>query len=178
MQDKTIKILTYFYIIPLAVMVIFNTVNSLLRITYFELYKDMETAKYRWDNPLLILLFTAGIFLLLYFLSKSGLTEKFNTAKTSVLFAGVFSLLIVLLFRCIVTCDSGHLSNIAIEFTKNNYAAFEQGEYLYNYSFQLGMTALLEVIYRVFGIENFVVFQLLNVISIMIIIGMINKITE
>lgn len=176
--DKLIRILTYIYIFPLAVMVIFNTINSLLSITYFELYQDMETAKYRFDNPLFILVLTAGIFLLLYFILKFKLTDKSDSAKASVLFAGICSLSIVLLFRGIVTCDSAHISNIAVQFLQNNYTAFTQGEYLYNYSFQLGMTALLEAIYRIFGIENFIVFQLLNIISIMIIIWMIHQITQ
>ncbi len=176
-QQRLIKVLTYCYLIPLAIMVIFNTVNSLLRITYFELYKDMETAKYKWDNPLLILLFTVLLFAVLYIIQKSAFIKKVNTRKICVCFAGLTSLFIVLLFRCIATCDSEHLSQIATQFMQNNYASFEQGEYLYNYSFQLGMAALLEVIYRIFGIENFIVFQLLNVISIMIIIWMMNKIT-
>ena len=177
-QDKITKVLTYFYLMPLAIMVIFNAVNSLLRTTYFELYRDMETAKYRWDNPLLVLLFSAVLLMLLYLLWKLGLRAKIGSGKVAVGFAGLMSLFFVLLFKCIATCDSEALSQIAIEFSKNNFAAFEQGSYLYSYSFQIGMTALLEVIYRIFGVEKFIVFQLLNVISIMIIIGLLHKITK
>ncbi len=176
-RDKMIRVLTYFYLIPLACMVVFNTVNSLLRTTYFDLYKDMETAKYKWDSPILLLLLSIGIFALLYLVWKSDWIKRINSTKLAVCFAGLCSLLFVLLFRCIVTCDSESLSKIAIEFCQNRYGAFEQGAYLYCYSFQLGMTALLEVIYRIFGIENYIVFQLLNVISIMVIIGILNKIT-
>lgn len=176
-QDKIIRVLTYFYLIPLAIMAFFNSVNSLLRTTYFELYKDMETAKYKWDDPLIVLLFTAGILVLLYFVWKSDDLKKVGNLRSAVCFAGLLSLFFVLLFRCVATCDSESLSQIAIEFSRNSYETFTQGAYLYCYSFQLGMTALLEVIYRIFGIENFIVFQLLNVISIMIIIGMLNKIT-
>ena len=65
-QEKIVRVLTYFYMVPLAVMIIFNAVNSLLRTTYFELYKDMETAKYRWDNPLLVLISSGVLLVLLY----------------------------------------------------------------------------------------------------------------
>lgn len=176
-QEKFIKILTYFYIIPFAVMVFFNTINSLLRTTYFELYQIVETAKYKWDQPFFVILFTAIILLALYLSCKKKLLDRFDLNKLSVIFGGLFSLCIVLLFRCEATCDSSLISDIAIEFSQDNYAAFEQGEYLYSYSFQIGFAALLELIYRIFGIENFIVFQLLNIVSIMVILNMLNRIT-
>lgn len=176
-QEKIVRVLTYFYMVPLAVMIIFNTVNSLLRTTYFELYRDMETAKYRWDSPLLVLVSSGVLLVLLYLVWKSGFRQKLGNLWVSVGLAGAISLAFVLMFRCVATCDSESLSQIAIAFMENNYGAFEQGEYLYSYSFQLGMTALLEVIYRLFGIEQFLVFQILNVISIMVIIGLLHKIT-
>ncbi len=177
-QDKMIRVLTYFYLIPLGIMVIFNAVNSLLRTTYFELYKDMETAKYRWDNPLLVGVLSAVVLAVLYVVWRSDWRKKIGGCKVSVGFAGIISLFFVLLFRCVATCDSEALSQIAIAFSQNNYEAFTKGAYLYNYSFQLGMAALLEVIYRLFGIEKFIVFQLLNVISIMVIIGLLYQITD
>ena len=54
-EPKIVRVLTYFYVVPLAAMVVFNTINSCLRTTYFELYKDMETAKYKWDNHIFLL---------------------------------------------------------------------------------------------------------------------------
>lgn len=176
-QEKIVRVLTYFYMVPLAVMIIFNAVNSLLRTTYFELYKDMETAKYRWDNPLLVLISSGVLLVLLYLIWKSDIRKKLGNLWVSVGFAGGLSLVFVLMFRCVATCDSEFLSQIAIAFMENNYASLEPGEYLYNYSFQLGMTALLEGIYRLFGVEQFLVFQILNVISIMVIIGLLHKIT-
>ncbi|MDD6070684.1 MAG: glycosyltransferase family 39 protein [Clostridiales bacterium] len=87
------------------------------------------------------------------------------------------SLFFVLLFRCGAVCDSEFLSNSAIEFMKGNYEAFEEGTYLQGFPFQLGMIALLELIYRLFGIENYIAFQVLNVIAIIWIIYLLNRIT-
>lgn len=176
-KEKGTKILTCFYLIPFGAMVLFNIFNSLLRTTYFDLYKDMETAKYRWDNPLMLLAVCVVLLVFICIFRKRGWGKKRNIEKLSVLFSGVICLFVVLLFRCEVTCDSGFLSDIAIEFLQGNYRAFEQGEYLYRYSFQIGMVALLELIYKVFGVENFIVFQIINVICIMIIIALLNKIT-
>lgn len=178
-RQRSIKILTLFYLAPLAAMVIFNTINSLLRTTYFELYKDMETAKYKWDQPFLVLMVSAVLFLIIYLIRKSGWFDRStHYLLAAVLFSGLISAFIVLTVRGIAICDGDSLSNIAIEFMKNNYETFSEDEYLFNYSFQIGMVALLEVIYRIFGIENYLVFQMVNVISIMIFIWMLGKITD
>ncbi len=177
-RQKIIRVLTYFYLVPLAVMVIFNTFNSLLRTTYFELYKDMETAKYKWDNPFLVLAAASVILVFLFLLWKKRLLDRVSSLPViAVCFGGVCSLVIVLLVRGTAICDGETISEIAVEFMQGNYVAFEQGEYLFNYSFQIGMTALLELIYRIFGIKNYLAFQLINVVCIMIVLWMLNRIT-
>lgn len=177
--QKIIKVLTYIYLIPMAVMAAFNMINSLLRTTYFELYKDMETAKYKWDNLLMVLFFSAIVFFVLYLIWRSKWFEKVTwPGKAAVCVSGIFCLVIVLGIRGRAICDGESLSNIAIEFMQNNYHTFEKGEYLYNYSFQIGMVAILEIVYRIFGIENYLAFQIINVICIMVFIGVLNGITN
>lgn len=176
--QKIIKILTYFFLIPMAVMVVFNVINSLFRTTYFELYKDMETAKYKWDNPLLALFFSTIILCALYLIWRTkwfGQTTRLG--KIAVCFSGILSLIIIFTLKGQAICDGEALSDIAIEFMQENYHIFETGEYLYNYSFQIGMVAILEIVYRLFGIENYLAFQTINVICIMVFIGMLNCIT-
>ena len=178
-RQKLVKALTSLYLVPLAAMVIFNSFNSLLRTTYFELYKDMETAKYKWDQPFLVLMASAVLLFVIYLVCKTKWFEKnSHYLLVAVLFSGTISTFIVLTVCGIAICDGEALSNIAIEFMQSNYETLSEGEYLFNYSFQIGMVALLEVIYRIFGIENYLVFQMLNVISIMIFIWMLGKITD
>lgn len=177
-EQKIIRILTYFYLIPFALMVAFNTFNSLLRTTYFDLYQVMETARYKWDTPLLVLAASAGIIMCVYFLMRTEWVKKIRIERFASIYSIIVCLLIVLLFRSVVTCDSGLISDIAIEFMQKNYRAFEQGEYLYRYPFQIGFAALLELIYRIFGVDNFIVFHLINIVCIVVILKMLGKITE
>lgn len=177
-EQKIIRILTYFYLIPFALMVVFNTFNSLLRTTYFDLYQVMEAARYKWDNPLFVLAVSAGITMCFYFLMRTEWVKKIRIERFALIYSAVVCSLIVLLFRCVVTCDSELISDIAIEFMQKNYRAFEQGEYLYRYSFQTGFAALLELIYRIFGVENFIVFHIINILSIILILKMLGKITR
>ncbi len=176
-RQKIVKILTCFYLLPLAAMVVFNTVNSLLRTTYFDLYQDVEAARYKWDDPLLVILFTVGLLVLLFYFRRVKWFKSVDKLKGAICFAGIFSLIVALLFRAVATCDSVSISNSAIAFLKGDYQAFEQGEYLYMYPFQLGITALLELVYRVFGIENFMAFQLINIVCIMVLLRLLNLIT-
>lgn len=176
--QKGIKILTCFYLFPFGIMVLFNIFNSLLRTTYFDLYQYVEAARYRWDNPLFLIAVSAGLLALFYTIRKLEWDKKINIVKLAAGFSGSLCLIIVLLFRCEVSCDSEALSDFAVEFMQGNYHAFERGEYLYRYPFQIGVVALLELIYRVFGVENFIVFQLINIASILVIICMLNKITR
>lgn len=176
-NPKIVKALTYFYLIPFFVMIFFNIVNSLLRTTYFDLYQYMETAKYKWDNPLFVLCISLLILVFLYFLFQSKWIHQADILKTAICFSGMISLLFVLMFRGEVTCDSASLSDIAIDFLKGNYETFEQGGYLYSYTFQLGVTALLEAVYFIFGIENYLAFQLMNIVAVMVMTGMVNRIT-
>ncbi len=178
-NQKGVRILTCFYLFPFGLMVIFNIFNSLLRTTYFELYQDVEAARYRWNHPLLLIAATGVLLFAVHFVIKKAGEDKhqINAARLVFGFSGIVSLTSVLLFRCTVSADSKALSEIAIEFLQGNYQAFERGEYLYMYPFQIGLAALLELIYRIFGIENFIVFQMINVVCIQLIICTLNKIT-
>lgn len=176
-----LKKLTYFYLIPLWLMFAVNCVFSLTKTTYFELYVYNEIPRYKNDHPV-ILLILLGIFMVLAFKGSCLLDKACMTVKRlriiSCVWAFLISSFLVLLFRCGVTCDSEFLSNCAVEFMQNNYTAFAEGEYLHHYPFQLGMIALLEIVYRIFGVENYLAFQFLNVAAIVGIIYLLNLITE
>ncbi len=176
-EFRIIKILTYFYLIPFAIIILFQVLNSLLRTTYFDLHQEIEIAKYKWDQPLIVLLVTVVALGIVYLLlNNRGLNTK-RLQSIVLVWAGAVSLGCVLLFRCIAKCDSGFLNEIAIQLLQNNYQAFEAGEYLYMYPFQLGFTAVMELIYRIFGIENYIVFELVNIVCVVDMVWELGRIT-
>lgn len=177
-ECRIIKVLSYFYLIPFTIIILFNALNSLLRTTYFDLHQEIEIAKYKWDHPLVVLAVSVGILGVLYFLLHSNRLNAQRLQGIVLVWAGAVSLSCVLLFRCIAKCDSGFLSEIAVQFLQNNFQAFEAGEYLYMYPFQLGFTAVMELIYRIFGIENYIVFELINIVCVVDIVWVMGRITE
>ena len=178
-QLKIVKILTACYLILLGLMIIFNIMNSLLRTTYFDLYMDVEAARYKWDNPFALLIITGIVLYLLYRLS---MTEWFQKTQrlfvTALLFGTGISLVIVLLVRGTAICDGETISEIAVDFMQHNYDALNQGEYLYNYSFQIGLTAFLEVLYHLTGVRNYLAFQIINVAAIAVMLFSLDQIAK
>ena len=66
------KKLTYFYLVPLELMLAAAAVFSLCGTTYFELYMQNEVPSYQKDHPLTLLLFLAAAIFLLLRLADSG----------------------------------------------------------------------------------------------------------
>ena len=88
----------------------------------------------------------------------------------SMLWAGGISLASILLFKAMAKCDSEALDQAAVQFMQSNFEAFQAGEYFYMYPFQLGYTAFMELIYRLFGVEKYIIFQLINMVCIVDIV--------
>lgn len=167
--------------IPAGVILTFNTLFSMLQTTYMELYLDTEKPLYKADSPALLLVL-AILFIVLsrYLLKKYTANSKISKIfeKFALIFSVILCLLIIFIYRVHVACDSEALSKIAIAFLNGDYSGFSGDSYLAHYPHQLGMIALLELVYFIFGINNFTVLQFLNVIAIFTVIYFLHRITE
>lgn len=180
-KDKFIYLLTLVYLIPFFVLVTANMLFSMFQTTYMELYQDTEKPLYKEDSPLLLLALTAlFLFFCFFFFKKKEITPRLCTLleRTALVWTVIISLFIIFLFRVRVSCDSGHLSNIAIAFLNGDYSEFLGDGYLAHYPHQLGMIGLFQIVYYLFGIENFIVLQSLNVIAIFSAVYYLHRITE
>lgn len=83
-----------------------------------------------------------------------------------VLVSGGFSLFLVLVIRGMATNDALQLDVIMQEFSRGNYDSLQMGGYLYVYPFQVSYVMIGQLIAGVCGDSNYLVYQLLNVISI------------
>lgn len=176
-KEKVIRILTCFYLIPLLTVVFLNTWNSLFRTGYFETGQYVEIVKYRWNHFFITLLLAGiGIAVLAIAIYRENVSRE-RVRKWSMVFSGIVCLCSILLFRAVAKCDSEALNEAAIQFLTGDFSAFKAGEYLYMYPFQLGYTAFMELIYRLFGIENYMVLQLINMCCVVRIVDLIGKIT-
>lgn len=180
-KERFIYILTLFYIVPLAVFLVANTFFSLTQTTYMELYLDVEKPLYKADSPLVLLTFSTVFLVLcgLIFL-KWEISNKIcqTIERITLIYVTVICLIIVFLIRATVTCDSASLSEIAIDFLRGDYSSLTNDGYLSHYPYQLGMVAFIQMIYYLFGIENHMVLQLLNIAAIVAVIYYLHRITR
>jgi len=180
-KEKIIYLLTLVYLFPFSILITANMLFSMFQTTYMELYQDTEKPLYKADSPIflliMVLLFTFACLLLF---KKKSITPGLSALleRASLIWTVFISLLIIFLFRVRVSCDSGHLSDIAIAFLNGDYSSLTGDGYLVHYPHQLGMIGLFQIVYYLFGINNFIVLQLLNVIAIVSAVYYLHRITD
>lgn len=154
-------------------------VFSLLTVIRFRQQEQNDLFEILPENvPLLLLSMAAFLVLtaliLWLFRKYPGKSGKAETASDRPPFpwpmmitAGVMSLLLVLVIRGNATNDALQLDTIMQEFRSGNYGALSEGGYLFVYPFQITYVLIGEVISLLAGPSNYLVYQLLNVVSIL-----------
>ena len=91
---------------------------------------------------------------------------------------GSINLYLVLAVRGLATNDALRLDQIINKFMQGDFTELtEPGGYLFIYPFQIGYVAIGQLLYLLFGASNYMVYQLLNIASILITIGLLHRIT-
>lgn len=154
---------------------------SLLTVIRFRQEEQNDLFEILPENVPLLLLsmaaFLALTALILWLFRKySGKRENAGAEQASdrppfpwpmMITAGVMSLLLVLVIRGNATNDALQLDTIMQEFRSGNYGALSEGGYLFVYPFQITYVLIGEVISLLAGPSNYLVYQLLNVVSIL-----------
>lgn len=81
--------------------------------------------------------------------------------------AGGMSLFLVLVIRGNATNDALQLDEIMQAFSKGDYSSLQEGGYLFVYPFQVTYVLIGQVLQALCGPSNYLVYQLLNVVSIL-----------
>lgn len=154
-------------------------VFSLLTLIRFRQQEQNDLFEILPENvPLLLLSMAAFLVLTALILwlfrkypGKSGKAEAASERPPfpwpMMITAGVMSLLLVLVIRGNATNDALQLDTIMQEFRSGNYGALSEGGYLFVYPFQITYVLIGEVISLLAGPSNYLVYQLLNVVSIL-----------
>ena len=172
------------FLIPVTVL----TAASLFMSEEFALHMDVERLIYEKDHPLLLLILFALFLVLLAYLKRFSarspvLPAILKVRKTDryivMIIAGLLSLFFLLVLRSEPYMDCRELIAVANRFSRNDFSDLStpnHDSYLYIYAFQIGMIGLLEILFRLFGENNFFLFQLLNVIFAAVMAGSIHEI--
>lgn len=153
---------------------------SLLATTYFGL-DYAEIALYK-NGPSVLLLAAFVIFVAAIAAADKyfGIKKINSRVLLALLLVYTFAAAVfwISITQSIPGADQLTVSKVALDFSKDNFAAFEKGNYLYMYPFQLGIAGLLEAVYRVSGGEAFWVYQYMNAFFVCFAFFCIYKITN
>ena len=72
----------------------------------------------------------------------------------------------VLLAASTPVADQLMITSSAERFAQGNYGRLEYGKYLFYYPFQLGLVAYMELVFKLFGLNNYIALQIFNVLGI------------
>lgn len=160
----------------------FLTAASMLSTAYFTPDSSYgERPEYRWDVIPLNLLFLAAVAGILYILYKKQIFKKISTkmlATIAVLFVIGMSVLWIRASHTYPEADQKAVSWVSYLMTQNNFLFFEHGKYMQIYPNQLGLTAILEVLYRLTGGENWKAFMYLTALANGVVVYLLYRITD
>lgn len=160
----------------------FLTAVSLVSTAYFN-QADFygERPRYRMDNILLNLVFILLVLALLVFLERKKILEKIPVrilAAAAVLFVIGVSILWVRVSHTYPEADQKAVSWVSYLMAQNNFLFFEPEKYMQIYPNQLGLAAILEVLYRITGGENWDAFRYLTALANGAVVYLLYKITD
>lgn len=160
----------------------FLWVVSLVSTTYFNTETSFaEHPQYRMDSLSVNFFFIAVFFLILFYLSGRIKTERVPIRLlliVSVSFVIASSLIWASISHTYPEADQKAVSWVAWLTAQDNFLFFEHGKYMRIYPNQLGLTAVLEFLYRLAGKENWKLFMYVTALSNGAAVYLLYKITD
>lgn len=165
----------------LSVITLFFSFATVIRFRQHEQNDLFDIVR---DHVPLLLLFMVVILVLMRIVlkcmtrsrSKSKIRSRSEQGKSGerpsfpwpmLLAAGGMSLFLVLVIRGNATNDALQLDEIMQAFSRGDYSSLQEGGYLFVYPFQVTYVLIGQVIQALCGPSNYLVYQLLNVVSIL-----------
>ena len=140
-----------------------------------------ERPQYRMDNLFMNGLFLLMAVLLFYWLNQTGILDRIPMKiliGTAVFFVIGVSILWTAVSHTYLEADQKAVSWVSWLISQNNFLFFEPGKYMQVYPNQLGLAAILEVLYRLAGEENYKLFMYVTAVSNGAVVYLLYKITD
>lgn len=126
---------------------------------------------------LLFILFS-GALLFAKLKENKGLFQKKYFIVMICLFAGILSIVIVLAGQCYPKFDQRSVMEAAAALRQNDFSVLEEGGYLFLYPHQMGIIMYFQMLSELFGNLNYVAFELINVIWIVLAYYILVKLAD
>ncbi len=155
-------------------------VTSVLTTVYYNMHDDNDQPFYKSENIPFLLVSMLVVFAVFLFLQKRHVLEKKRLMwAIGIVFITAYCMMLILAVKPQAVNDSKTLDNIINAFMQGDYSALTtKGGYLFIWPFQLGYVLFGEMVGRAFGPSNYFVWDVIQLISILITVFLIYKMTD
>ncbi len=154
-------------------------VASVLTTIYYDMHVGEDFPHYKSENYLLLGISVAIFFVLFMILRKRDVFQQSNKClMAGILFCIIYCLTLILAIKPQPVNDSKLIDDVLKEFMDGNYSSLlAGGGYLYTWPFQLGYVLFGQTMIRFFGEGNYLAWDLVQLLSIILTIFFLYMIT-
>jgi len=170
------------YIIALCLFVAALIVIGVSSVTtiYYDMHSDEDWPHYGSENILFLILGLLLVFAGLFLLYRLEVFEKYSgyLMAGGIIFSAIYCMMLILVIHPQAVNDSKALDDIINAFSRGDYSSLtEPGGYLFTWPFQLGYVGFGQIMHAIFGESNYFAWDMVQLVSILVTIGLIYKIT-
>lgn len=146
---------------------------------YYNVPDDFDRPLYARENIPLLVVSLVAVLLIFVFLYKKDIFESYKKLSAfGILFVAAYCLMLIFAIRPLPVNDSKQLDDIIQSFVGGDYSTLtEKGGYLFIWPFQLGYVAFGECVTHIFGAGNYLAWDILQMISILITVWLLYRMT-
>ncbi|MBE5823696.1 MAG: hypothetical protein E7308_06460 [Butyrivibrio sp.] len=146
---------------------------------YYDMHYDVDWPQYGKENIPLLLILVAAVFAILFLLHKKQVFEKDRLLLViSLLFILGYCMMLIISITPQAVNDSKLIDDVINQFAQGDYSSLTgAGGYLYTWPFQLGYVGFGQVMYSLFGPSNYFAWDIVQLISVIATVFMLNRIT-
>ncbi len=187
-----VQLAQWIYFIPFIIAIGILLASATITTVYFDTLQESDLPRFTSENiPLLGIFVIAGFWIIYYLLierklgSFSGANKvvqgkqlPINRAmKVALIWCCAVCMFLILTVRGLAVNDALTLDYIVEQFMEGDYSALQKGGYLFVYPFQIGYVAIGQLLHIIFGSSNYIVYQLLNTVSVLMTVYLLYEIT-
>lgn len=136
-----------------------------------------------WKHFLVFVLSLLMVSYLVFLFRKKGINRFVQTNSAKIIkifcvFVFVAGVLWIVITQLAPSSDQAKVYKIAMQWRRGNFMAYAEGGYLFRYPFQTGIVLFYYLLSFVFGLDNYVGAQLVNVIALVLIYYFLAKLAQ
>ncbi len=174
-MHKLLRNLSMIFFVPFTFLCMLVLVVSSLTTIYYDTDQGADLPRFGSQNFIILIAGVCLFGLALFYLAKNHRKQLFPI----ILFAeALICLVIIFTSRAVAVTDGLTLDEIINAFNRGDYSSLDKGGYMFVYPFQIGYVAIGQIIAKCFGESNYMIYQLLNLFSIIVSVIFLHKITH